>query len=545
MKQLKRFGVILIIIAIIFGFFTRIVAVFQYVTFDIGPDPDQIRDAFMVMGIWDGEFPLLGPRAYGLGLGGHYLLPLYYYLFFPFTIFGGDPVFQAFPNALFSFLSIPLFIFLVYKLLENIDNSQRIFFIGLAGFWYSLLFGDIFISSFQWNPSSIPFFFFSFVLLYDLQMKNKFSWRMKCFLWALNGIVLAILLSLHTSTLFVMPIVFIISIILYLFKIHKETREIKLFLLPIVGCMSAFISLIPYWKIELATGFRNTKAILQTIRSGSGASDISLIGYVSEKISNLVMNYVNILRQAYFWNSSTLYLLISIVFLGLVTYCGIVKFKGNQYIWYIMIASLGIFLVAAANINADQSVFYYKILVLSTPIIFTITTLAYTNFRLRFQLFIYGFTFLVLILSVINNLIYDYNSVMAKYGNNRLLNTQEIAKIIDIIPSNASICDPRIARKRDVRNKYNYINTYVVKNDIEITAICASGNYVIHPKRFLNIESNFLNKINYEETFFVEPSYEGNLKLWPILTVSEYPNIDRSSNLFLETETAYVYVLEQ
>lgn len=545
MKKLKSFGISLMIIAILFGFFTRIVAVFQYVTFDIGPDPDQIRDAFVVMGIWDGEFPLLGPRAYGLGLGGHHLLPLYYYLFFPFTILGGDPVFQAFPNALFSFLSIPLFIFLVYKLLENIDNSQRIFFSGLAGFWYSLLFGDIFISNFQWNPSSIPFFFFSFVFLYDLQIKNKFSWSTKCFLWALNGIVFAILLSLHTSTLFVMPIVFIISIILYLFKIYKETRETKLFLLPIVSCTSTFISLIPYWKIELATGFRNTKAILQTIRSGSGASDISLIGYVSEKISNLIMNYVNTLRQAYFWNSSILYLLISIVFLGLITYCGIVKFKGNQYMWYIMIASLGIFLIAAANINADQSVFYYKILILSFPIIFTVTSLAYTNYHFKAQLFLYGLTGFVLVISMINNLAYDYNFMMAKYGNNRLLNTKEIAEIIDVIPSNSSICDPTIARKRDVRNKYNYINTYVVQKDIQIKDTCTSGDYVIHPKRFLNIESNFLNKINYEETFFVEPFYEGNLKLWPILTVSEYPNIDRASNLFLETETAYVYFLEQ
>ncbi|AFZ47354.1 hypothetical protein Cyast_1390 [Cyanobacterium stanieri PCC 7202] len=544
MKQLKCFGVILIVIAILFGFFTRIVAVFQYVTFDIGPDPDQIRDAFVVMGIWDGEFPLLGPRAYGLGLGGHYLLPLYYYLFFPFTIFGGDPVFQAFPNALFSFLSIPLFIFLVYKLLENIDNSQRVFFSGLAGFWYSFLFGDIFISNFQWNPSSIPFFFFSFVLLYDLQMKNEFSWSIKCFLWALNGIVFAILLSLHTSTLFVMPIVFIISIILYLFKIHKETREIKLFLLPIVSCLSTFISLIPYWKMELATGFRNSKAILQTIRSGSSSTDVSFVGYVSEKIYNLVMNYVNIMRQAYFWNSSILYLLISISFLCLITYFGIVKFKGNQYIWYIMIASLGIFLIAAANIDADQSVFYYKILVLSIPIIFAVITLAYTNFRLKFKLFIYGFTSIVLILSMINNLIYNYNFMIAKYGNNRLLNTKEIAEIVDIIPSNSSICDPRIARRRETRNKYNYINTYVVENDIEIIDVCASGNYVIHPKRFLNIESNFLNDTNYEETYFVEPSYEGNLKLWPILTVSEYPSIERSSSLFLETETAYVYILE-
>ncbi|WP_234300745.1 hypothetical protein [Sphaerospermopsis aphanizomenoides] len=119
-------------------------------SFDIGQDSDQVRDAFVVINMWKGDWPTLGSQV--TTIVGYHILPLYYYLCFPFTIFGADPVFQALPNALFSFLSIPLFTYLVYLLLENVEPQVRIFFSGLAGFWYSVLYGEIFISKMQWNP---------------------------------------------------------------------------------------------------------------------------------------------------------------------------------------------------------------------------------------------------------------------------------------------------------------------------------------------------------------------------------------------------------
>ena len=100
--KIQLTGYILILLAIIFALVTRLCAIFQYITFDIGPDPDQIRDAFAVMEIWKGNLPTLGPKV--TTIGSHHILPLYYYLFFPFTMLGADPVFQALPNGLFSFL---------------------------------------------------------------------------------------------------------------------------------------------------------------------------------------------------------------------------------------------------------------------------------------------------------------------------------------------------------------------------------------------------------------------------------------------------------
>lgn len=544
MKKQKNIGIALIILALLFGFVSRIFSVFQYITFDIGPDPDQIRDAFIVMKMWQGEFPLLGPRAYGLGLGGHHILPLYYYIFFPFTLLGANPAFQVLPNGLFSFLSIPLLMFLVYQLLDNVYFSKRILLTGLAGFWYSLLFGDIFINNFQWNPSSIPFFFLSFVILYDLQVKNQFSFSIQACFWALNGVVLAILLSLHTSTLFVMPIVFTIGIFLYLFKTVKEKKDKKFLFLPIVSFLSAFFALTPYWIGEFTSRFSNTKAILKTLRTGSSSSDSSLPVYIWVKVSNLLLNYLNLVRQAYFWNSSLFYLAISVIFLAIVTFYGISKFQGNKYIGYILISSLGVFLLAAANIKPDISVFYYKIIILPFPIILTISTLAYLNFPTKLKVSFYLITSIIILLSLVNNLFYDYNFMLAKYGKNRLLNTQEITQLMEKIPAKSTICDPRIERKRVMRNQYNYINQYIVKKELKFVDACQTDNYVIHPKKYLQIENNFLNQNNYKETYFLEPSYPGSLKLWPVLKIAENEQIARPSKLFLEIETAYVYILE-
>jgi hypothetical protein len=545
MKTKTIIGIALIIVALLFGFFTRIISVFQYITFDIGPDPDQIRDAFVVMKMWQGEFPLLGPRAYGLGLGGHHILPLYYYIFFPFTILGANPVFQVLPNGLFSFLSIPLLIFLVYQILDNISFSQRILLSGLAGFWDSVLFGDIFISNFQWNPSSIPFFFLCFVILYDFQLKNRFSFAIQSCFWAINGVILAILLSLHTSTLFVMPIVFTIGIFLYLFKTVKEKKHWKFLTLPIVSFLSASLALTPYWIGEFTSRFSNTKAILKTLRAGSNSSDSSFPVYIWVKVSNLFLNYLNLVRQAYFWDSSLFYLVVSVIFLAIVTFYGISKFQGNKYIGYILISSLGVFLLAVANIEPNRCFFPYKILILPLPIILTMLTLAYSIFSLKIKYFLCSFIAFVIALSLIGNLFYNWNFIIAKYGKYRLINTQDVTEIIKKIPAKSTICDPKIKRKRLFINQYNYINTYIVKKDIEIVDVCQKGYYVIHPKRFLQIENNFLNQNDYKSTYLLRsPDIGKELTLWPILKVSENQKIARPSKLFLEIETAYVYIIE-
>jgi hypothetical protein len=125
---LQAIGFLLLAGALIVGWVTRVGAVFQYVTFDIGPDPDQIRDAFAVIEIWQGKFPKLGPPAYGLGLGGFSILPLYYYLFLPFTLLGGGPAVQAFGNGFFHFYQSHSFLSLYIRYLKIYRSASASFF---------------------------------------------------------------------------------------------------------------------------------------------------------------------------------------------------------------------------------------------------------------------------------------------------------------------------------------------------------------------------------------------------------------------------------
>ncbi|HEY9802300.1 MAG TPA: hypothetical protein V6D25_18210 [Leptolyngbyaceae cyanobacterium] len=533
-------GYSLIFLAILIGFITRIIGVFQYVSFDIGPAPDQIRDAFIVMNMWKGELPTLGPVA---AVGGHHILPLYYYLFWPFTLLGADPVFQVLPNGLFSFLSIPLLIYLVYQLLENVEPQKRLFLSGLAGFWYSVLYGEIFINNFQWNPSSIPFFFIAFTLLYHFQMEGKFSFPVQAMLWSGYGIILSILMSLHSSTLFVMPIVFIISCSIFLYRVIKR-KSYSLIILPIVSVISSAIVLLPYWIGEFGRGFRNTKEIVKVIfRSKSGA-DNSLLGSLFKRLSNVFLNYVQLFQEQYLWNASLIFFVISIIFLSMVTYLGITRFKGNQYIWGIFCSTWGIYLYAASNLDSEVTFFHYKLLIVFAPIVLTITSLAYLNFSKSKKQIFYIVTGIIILVSCFNNLFYESKFLLSKYGSHRVMNTADMTQIISQLPSGAVVCDPRVKNRRKIHNQYNYIDTNITNKGIKLVNVCESGNYVIHPKRSLVLDDTYLNDAAYEKPYYVEYSPSDIEKLWPIFRIVENGQIARPAKIFLQTDIATVYLLD-
>ncbi|BAY68594.1 hypothetical protein NIES23_13820 [Trichormus variabilis NIES-23] len=541
LSKITLIGYSLIFLAIAVGFITRIIAVFQYVSFDIGPAPDQIKDAFTVINMWKGELPTLGPQA---AVGGHHILPLYYYLFFPFTLLGASPVFQAFPNALFSFLSIPLLIYLVYQLLENVEPQTRIMLSGLAGFWYSVLYGEIFISNFQWNPSSVPFFLIAFTLLYYFQMEGKFSLPIQAICWAVYGVVLAILMSLHSSTLFVMPVVFIINCAIFIYKAVKR-KSYSLITLPIISILASAIVLLPYWIGEFGRGFKNTKYILKTIFKAKSASDNSLLMSLGKRLSNLFLNYYKLFQEAYLWHPSWIYFLITLIFISLVTYLGIIKFKGNQYIWGSLCATWGIYLYAASNLDSEITYFHYKLLIVFAPIVLTITSLAYNKFSQSKKRILYIFSGIIITISCFSNLFYESQFLLSKYGSNRVMNTADMTEIISKLPSDAVLCDPRIRKRRKIHNQYNYIDSNITRQGIKLVNVCEAGNYVIHPKRLLLLESGYINDTSYEKPYYVKFTQSDLQNLWPIFKIADNTKITRPAKVFLETDTATVYILDQ
>lgn len=540
---LKQLGIALIALAIAVGVITRLVAVFHYVTFDIGPDPDQIRDAFVVMNMWQGDLPTLGPKAYGAGLGGFHILPLYYYLFFPFTLLGQTPAIQAFPNALFSFLSIPLFIFLIYRLLENVRSSKRLFLSGLSGVWYSLLFGEIFISNFQWNPSSIPFFFMAFTLIYDIQIRHLLRWKIQVVTWVGSGVLLAILMSLHASTLFVMPVVYVIASIGFIFKTLKRTGISFRLGLPGLGLLAAMAALTPYWVGELGRSFSNTKSLLKAISAASGDGDTFFAVKILQRLVNAGLHALTLVRQVYFWDASIPYLVISGVAIVLITSVACLKFRGNQNIWLIWLSTWGLLLLAAGSLDPAETVFYYKILMLPAPIVLTAVALAYVKLLGKRAIAYYSAIALFVTLSCTSNLYRDAQLMAVKYGPNRLMNTQDLVQLIEQLPTGAEICDPRIARKRAETNQYRYIDTYLTQKQIKTVSDCSAGSYVIHPKRILKIQGTFLNAGDYKSTYFMKAEETSTLELWPILGNVKNQAIARPANLVIETQTAYVYLL--
>ncbi len=540
----KQVGIALIALAIIFGCFTRIFAVFQYVTFDIGPDPDQIRDAFTVMKIWQGEFPLLGPKAYGFGLADFHLLPLYYYLLLPFTLLGQSPAYQAFPNALFSFLSIPLFIFLIYRLLEGIHSAKRLLISGLSGLWYSLLFGDIFISNFQWNPSSIPFFFLLLTLFYDIQSRHLQNLKVQTLSWIGCCITVAILVSLHASALFIMPVVYGIISLQFMFKSFRRSGFSGRLALPGLGFLAAVVVLTPYWIGEWRISFGNTKAILRAVFSFSGseasnASDSSLFS----RLGYLVMHVFNLVRQAYFWDGSLPYFVLAVLAIAIIIPLAFSTFRGNRHIWLLWLSTWGLFLLAAATLDPKTTSFYYKLLILPAPIVLVAVVLAYGNWVGKRAIASYLVIMALITLSSINNLYWDMQLMSAKYGPNRLINTREMTQIMEQLPDKAEICDPRVERKRLEENQYNYIDTYLIQKQIEVLDACHRGNFVIHPKRVPGIVGSFLNTTDYQATYFIEHRSAPVLNLWPIFTTLENGDIARSASLVKETPTAYIYRL--
>ncbi len=539
LNRITLIGYILIVLAITIGFVTRIFAVFPYVTFDIGPDPDQIRDAFIVMKIWEGEMPTLGPSS---TVGGYHILPLYYYLFFPFTLLGANPAFQAFPNALFSFLSIPLLIYLVYELLEKIPTPKRIFLSGLAGFWYSVIFPEIFISNYQWNPCSIPFFLLIFTLLFKYQMELRGSFLFSAILWIFSGITLAILVSLHSSTMFVMPLVFIISCLIFLIKNFRRNKKSILF--PLLAAFSALITLLPYWIGEISRGFRNTKLIIKTVISSSGGSESGILVSLWEKIYRIFSTYFLLGQQTYFFGSSVFHLAVSIVFISLVTYLAIAKFRGNKNIWYILGITWIIYLYAASNLDKENFIFYYKLLILFSPIILTVVSLGYLDYSRTANKMIAALIGICIIFSTVTNLGYEYKFLLSKYGSNRLMNTGELTQLLRQIPEFSTICDPKVKRKRATLNQYNYIDTYITNRSIKVVDNCQKGNYVIHPKRIMLINGNFLVDKTYTNIYPARFEGLASNTLWPIFKIVDNESIERKYQPFLETQTAYVYILD-
>lgn len=186
-----RTWILIVILAL--GIFLRTYHFADWLTFN----PDQARDAFLIQEMIDGTtWPLLGPQA---GNTAFRLGPIFYYFEFGAAkIFGLTPDHLAYPDLLFSILSLPLLYLLSKKYFEEKTAL-------LLSFLYSLSFFSITYSRFAFNPNSIPFFVMLFLL--GLSEILSFGRQVRLRFAIAVGIALGIGIQLHTLLLLILPIV--------------------------------------------------------------------------------------------------------------------------------------------------------------------------------------------------------------------------------------------------------------------------------------------------------------------------------------------------
>lgn len=277
--------------------------------------------------------------------------------------------------------------------------------------------------------------------------------------------------------------------------------------------------LLPYWKGELERNFRNSKAIFNTVFGSGDETKSSLL----ERLHRTISTYFDLGQQAYFFGLSWFHVLITVLFLSVVLYLGVAKFRGNQSIALIFGFTWLVYLYAASNFQGKIFFFHYKLPLLLAPLLLTISCLAYLDYSKILNKIIGAFLVVCIVFSGFTNIAYDYKYSISKYGEDRLINTYDLIEILHKIPENSTICDPRTKRKRSRNNQYNYLDRYITKKSVKVVYECQPGDYVVQAK----------SKMVLQET-----------NLWPMFNIEKSESLQQPASLFLETPVARIYILD-
>ena len=473
-KTLARFSWALIFFSVVSAALLRFGTLFNYTGFQ----GDQAFHGGFIMDIWQGKLPTLGSTT---SAGGHSLTPLHYYLFWVFTIFGSHPVFQALPNAVFSFFSVPALIYFIYRLLNKSPKHIRLFISAVSGFWWTFFYNDVLFASFEWNPNSIAYFGLSFILLVDLILHKYIGGTKTTILaWILLGINTALFTSLHTTTLLLYPIIFTLFVF---YNIYKD-KSAKL---PLLSVLSFVLTLAPYWIGEIQARGANTKALIRTLL-GSTSTLTAL-----EKINRIFFNYFEI---------GSMYLEgtlphIATFFLGLVLVIAIYQFVGNTKMWTWYLMSMLLYFLISMNYTGIYFA-HYKEVFWSFPIILTAVTLNYF-FTLKpspARLTSFALISIIVSLSVFANTRQIYRTFQQKYGVEREIGVSDYIDIFSSLPTSSTVCTPYIPSSYD-RSALTFIDKYNSKKNINILGDCKTGYYQILPKySFKDIGQKQINTKN-------------------------------------------------
>lgn len=321
---------------------------------------DQARDATLIKAAFEGgagELPLLGPRAAGsfLRLG-----PAFYYLqFLSAKAFNSvEPYVLAFPDLVFSILTIPLF----YYFLRNFFSKK----VSLA---VVCVFSSSFIltqyARFAWNPNSIPFW----ALLTLLGAYKAVAVRnsKKAGLWLLVAAFgYAIASQMHFTALLALPV------IIAGFWIFNWPKQIKLkFWALALGVLAFFY--IPMAISETFTDFDNSHQFLYAL-STKGTDDVTLAVQLEQSL-RLHAKYYSMLLTSYGNLDAKEFIFAFIFMLAFSAWRLRVMYKSEKYqtkkvfVWLVLCWFL-VFAVLYSKLAMDISKPRFWLLIVFLPYIF-------------------------------------------------------------------------------------------------------------------------------------------------------------------------------
>jgi len=247
MKKWFNTWSILLVLILLLAAFMRLSKIADYMTF-LG---DEGRDVLVALGILQGHFTLLGPRA---SAGDFFTGPIYYYLMAPFLwLFQLNPVGPAVMVALFGIATV----WLIYHVGKEFFNKKT----GLiAAALYSVSPLVITYSHSSWNPNVVPFFSLLTLYLLYKAVTTARSWKY----YLLVGFFLGICIQLHYISVFLAVIV-AVSLFIMQWFLNNQIPIVPLITYYLEIFAGFLIGYSPFLAFEARHGFPNTRTIFKFI----------------------------------------------------------------------------------------------------------------------------------------------------------------------------------------------------------------------------------------------------------------------------------------
>lgn len=270
----KYFIIILLITAL--GVFFRAYQHGNLLFFEV----DQVRDWRIVeraMQGGPGELPLLGP---GMNSSKFRIGPIFQYIQYSAALaFGNSPNVIAYPDLVFSILSIPLFYFFLREIFKKYLSAS-------LTLLYSCSLFAIEYSRHASNTNSIPFF--TLLLFISLLKLSKATGRKWIWL-VLGSISFGIIIQLHALTLFVIPILVLAYMLISRTRISLKQIAAGLAIILILN--------LPMICSEFASGFKNTQAFTAGLDSRQSKYQFSLTKRIVKNTQEMVRSYAFVLAS--------------------------------------------------------------------------------------------------------------------------------------------------------------------------------------------------------------------------------------------------------